>query len=221
MSRGKQINRDPHHFRVSKLSSLSGFAISSIKYYIREGILPPGRQTASRQALYGDEHLRRLGLIRALREMRGMSIAEIADILRAVDASPDDPHQALGLVTGSLDPGEDPAEENNHNTPQASDLADRAGWTVHEGARGLVDLQSALDSLEQFLPGEDHVARLLPYAEHVSRIAALDLDALEGDEHFDSIAEKAVIYTVLYDRVLAIMRRLAQESESASRTMQA
>lgn len=211
-----EMNSDVKRLRISELSSISGIAVSSIKYYIRVGILPPGRHTASRQATYGDEHLRRLGLIRAMREMREMRIAEIAEILRAVDAAPDDPHQALGLITGSFALGSAP--ESEHRTAQAREIADRAGWTVHHGARGLSDLQDALDALARLLPGENHVARLLPYAEHVSSIAELDLDALEEDEYLDSIAEKALIYTVVYDRVLAVMRRLAQESVSAART---
>ncbi|MFD0479411.1 MerR family transcriptional regulator [Nonomuraea thailandensis] len=57
--------------RISELSARSGVAIPTIKYYLREGMLHQGEQTAATRAEYDETHLRRLRLIRALLDVGG------------------------------------------------------------------------------------------------------------------------------------------------------
>ena len=45
--------------RMSELSRLSGVSVTTIKYYLREGLLPAGRQLSATQAEYDGSHLRR------------------------------------------------------------------------------------------------------------------------------------------------------------------
>mgnify|MGYP006166768185 CR=1 FL=1 len=45
--------------RISELSRHSGISISSIKFYIREGVLPAGERSQRNQAQYSEDHLRR------------------------------------------------------------------------------------------------------------------------------------------------------------------
>ena len=52
--------------RIAELSRDSGVPVPTIKYYVREGLLPPGELTSPNQAQYDASHLRRLRLIRAL-----------------------------------------------------------------------------------------------------------------------------------------------------------
>ena len=54
--------------RLAELSERSGISTATVKYYLREGLLPPGRRISATQAEYEESHLRRLGLIRALTE---------------------------------------------------------------------------------------------------------------------------------------------------------
>src|ERR1041385_2084643 len=72
--------------KISELESRSGVPLPTIKFYIREGILPPGRRTAKNQADYSDEHLERLLLVRALRDDAGLPVATIANAMKAADA---------------------------------------------------------------------------------------------------------------------------------------
>ena len=69
--------------RMSELSRRSGASVTTIKYYLREGLLPAGRQTAATQAEYDEQHLRRLRLIRALTGVRGLSVSTTRDLLDA------------------------------------------------------------------------------------------------------------------------------------------
>lgn len=51
--------------KVSELAAQSGVALATIKYYLREGLLMPGEPTSATGARYGEQHVRRLALIRA------------------------------------------------------------------------------------------------------------------------------------------------------------
>jgi DNA-binding transcriptional MerR regulator len=68
--------------KISELSRRSGIPLPTIKFYIREGLLPAGERTAMTQAIYGEEHLERLSLIRALKDDAGLSLATITNMLR-------------------------------------------------------------------------------------------------------------------------------------------
>ena len=45
--------------RISDLSRQSGVPVATIKFYLREQLLPPGEPTGRNQAVYLDRHLRR------------------------------------------------------------------------------------------------------------------------------------------------------------------
>src|SRR5215469_5344529 len=84
--------------RIAELSCDSGVPMPTIKYYLRDGLLPPGELTSRNQAQYDERHVRRLKLIRALLDVAGLSIAGVRDALAAIDSHPDSRHNLLGKV---------------------------------------------------------------------------------------------------------------------------
>jgi len=62
---------------MAELSRSSGVPVATIKYYLREGLLPPGEATSATRAEYDETHLRRLQLIRALVEIGEVPVAAI------------------------------------------------------------------------------------------------------------------------------------------------
>ena len=71
--------------RISELSGETGVPVPTIKYYLREDLLPPGTPTAPYQAEYGTEHARRLRLIRVLADIGNLPISTIRDVLGSID----------------------------------------------------------------------------------------------------------------------------------------
>src|SRR5439155_716721 len=63
--------------KMSELSRASGVPIATIKFYLREKLLPAGRATAATQAQYDEKHLARLRLIRALVDVGGLPLAAV------------------------------------------------------------------------------------------------------------------------------------------------
>ena len=63
--------------RMKDLIRLSGLQRQTIHYYIKEGLLPPVRKSATKSALYGNEHLERLLQISTLRNEQFLPIKAI------------------------------------------------------------------------------------------------------------------------------------------------
>ncbi|MGX1267842.1 MerR family transcriptional regulator [Streptomyces phaeoluteigriseus] len=201
--------------RISELSRRSGVSVTTIKYYLREGLLQPGRQTSATQAEYDDQHLRRLRLIRALTGVRGLSVTTTREVLDALAAHTGDTHLLLGLTLGSVSLSAEPAEQDP-GTDEVQSLVEELGWQVHESAPARATLAEALDSLQSLgVPVDRHT--LLPYARLAERIAVLDLDQLDGLTDPLEAAERALLLTVLLEPALMALRRMAQENESARR----
>ena len=76
--------------------------MATIKYYLREGLLTRGEKVNAREASYGQEHVRRLRLIRAMVEVLGASIEQVRKILRAADDADRDPLLAMSEATAAL-----------------------------------------------------------------------------------------------------------------------
>ena len=71
--------------RISELSRHSGVPVTTIKFYIREGLLPAGERSHRNQASYSEVHLRKLDLIRALREVAGLSLDVVRGVIEQIE----------------------------------------------------------------------------------------------------------------------------------------
>ncbi|MEN8649942.1 MerR family transcriptional regulator [Streptomyces sp. 21So2-11] len=206
--------------RISELSRRSGVPITTIKHYLREGLLPPGRPTSATQAEYGEPHLRRLRLVRALIGVRGLSVGTTKELLNAVSENETDTHQLLGLVLGArpaTEPGTESATEPVAARPGDTDaLLTEMGWSVSEHAPARDVITKTLETLRSL--GLDYDWRsLIPYAALAEQTATLDLDQLTDTADPLERAERAVLLTVLLEPALLALRRLAQEDKSAKR----
>ncbi|RAD74224.1 MerR family transcriptional regulator, partial [Burkholderia multivorans] len=76
---------------LSELAVASGCSAATIKYYRREGLLPPGERITATRQNYGTRHLERLALIQVLREVADAPIPAI----RRLTALLDDPSVPL------------------------------------------------------------------------------------------------------------------------------
>ncbi|MUT93142.1 MerR family transcriptional regulator [Streptomyces sp. Z38] len=216
--------------RISELSRRSGVSIPTIKYYLRDGLLPAGRPTAANQAEYDEEHVRRLRLIRSLIGVRGLSVNATRDVLAAVDEQQGDVHLLLGLVLGALPversgrpPRRDGDAEPDGAGATAGDMAEdvaaltaEMGWRTSPNPPAAQVVAETLETMRAL--GMDYDWRsLVPYAELADRAARLDLDQLRDAGDPLQQAERAVLLTVLLEPALLALRRLAQEHHSALR----
>jgi DNA-binding transcriptional MerR regulator len=206
---------------MAELSRRSGVPVATIKYYLREGLLPLGRATSATRAQYGEAHLRRLRLIRALVEIGEVPVAGIGKILAAVDDESTSLHVMLGTVQYQLGPhpsGE--PQDDGHETWQAAtrevdDLIAAMGWKVTPAAPARTLLIAALATIRRTSSAPSGPG-LRAYAEAVAGLTDEEVASVaRQDEDRVALAESAVVGMVLYERVLVALRRLAQEDASA------
>ncbi|WNV84534.1 MerR family transcriptional regulator [Umezawaea sp. Da 62-37] len=190
--------------KVSELASAANVSIPKIKYYLREGMLPPGTLTSPNQAWYGAAHLRRLKVIRALAEVGGLSIAVTRDVLLAVDNEVRD-----GVLPDVVT-----------TTPDESDF-DTGSWSVARarvegmlarhglgGAEGTASWRALVTAVAVMVDlGRDDLLELVePYLVICTRLVDVEAGAVRCADD----AEGAVLGTVLGDVVLSALRRLVR-----------
>jgi DNA-binding transcriptional MerR regulator len=199
--------------KMAELSKASGIPVATIKFYLRERLLPAGERTGPNQSRYGEEHLRRLRLIRGLLEVGRLSVAEARGVIDAVDSDLPLAHSfgvAQRAVSAKIDPGDiDPA---------ALAGIDRLteGWQVSGENPGRLAAARVLETFAA-LGQRDEGSWLSRYAAAALLVAEADLDQVEARGSREAMAETVVIGTVLGDALFSGLRRAAQEHISTLR----
>ena len=192
--------------KMSELSRVSGVPVPTIKYYLREKLLPAGRATAATQAQYDDEHVARLRLIRALVDVGRLPLNAVRDVLAVVDAGSEATAVAVGTAHQALPPHVSP-----HAPPpgRAQEMVRQLGWQVDPRSPALYQLDAALAALEAVGMSPD-ARRLEAYAHAAIDVALVDVAGVPVERPADAV-QYVVIGTVLYEPVLLALRRLAQQ----------
>jgi len=198
--------------RIAELSRRSGIPVPTIKYYLREGLLPPGELSSPNQASYGEQHLRRLQLVRALLEVGRLPIASIKEVLREIDRPNPNVHSAMGHALKAIGPEEPDSELHR----EVDELIARQGWHVAPGASAREMVAEVISTLRR-LGATSMLDRLDEFAELSGRIGEIDLEIVAEQRSPEEMVYSAVVGAILGDRLLAGLRRLAQESASAKR----
>jgi DNA-binding transcriptional MerR regulator len=215
--------------RISELSRRSGVPVATIKYYRREGLLPEGRALNPTTVEYDEEHIQRLRLIRSLIQLGGLSVARTREVLEAVDR-PLDAFETLGVVHHALPVPS--AETSGRKDEGPGDEVDEAascgaaarvealigdmGWKISDASPHRPALAESLAALSRL--GTDYTTDdLVPYARLATATADLDFAQFEGIEDRIALAERAVVLTVLFEPVVRLLRRLAQEDANHRR----
>jgi DNA-binding transcriptional MerR regulator len=200
---------------MSEVVERSGVPLATVKYYLREGLLPPGESTGATSALYGEDHVRRLALIRALTDVAGLSVAKTKVVLGLIDSPPADLFMALGQAVAALPPyAEDNAEGDVDDHPKARAAIEALGWIYDPSYPAVAQLERALAAAESVgMPMSED--RLLGYGEHLRAIAQIDIAQVPSGDARAAI-QYAVLGTALYEPILAALRRLAHQDVSSA-----
>ncbi len=208
--------------RMGELGHATGVPVPTIKYYLREGLLPSGERTHPNQAAYGPEHVRRVRLIRALIEVGGLSVATARDVLALLDAPEQNLHSVLGTAQAAIaqtappiDPEVDPdgAAARARARHAVDDLLARLGWFVSDASPGRAALADVLATLHR-LQHDDLAALVDPYAAAALTCARADLDAVQAATDRVAMVDTAVVGMVVGEALLQQLRLMAQEHVS-------
>ncbi|WIM67912.1 MerR family transcriptional regulator [Corynebacterium breve] len=211
--------------RIAELSKRSGIGVSTIKFYLREKLLPAGERTQTNQALYGDRHLVRLQLIRALSEVGRLTLAEIGQILAVLDRQ-ETPVAALTQLRGITTPESKIPVQRDRAEAALNALVRRSGKNIDLSSPAFAAAVEALSDLAIIDGGEPTEEQLDAYFEAVGRV--VDTDEAFGlqrvsDEMGDIATENAhfriLIGSMRRDQLLsalAVLEAQGRQQDAAS-----
>ncbi len=225
---------------MAALSRASGVPVPTIKFYLREGLLPPGLRTSPNQSQYDEQHVRRLALIRCLTELGGYSLATVSDMLALADET-DRAEGRTGTATGpaplfallsrtlTARVAERPAAGVQPRYQLVDTVMRERGWRLTGNEDNRLTAASVLGLMHQL--GLDHTAVSMrafaaaaaltadvePHVAepHVAEphVAAPDTDGADAaSTEGRRTAEHAVLAAVLDDALLVALRRIARVS---------
>jgi DNA-binding transcriptional MerR regulator len=205
--------------RIAELSARSQVSIPTIKYYLREGLLPPGTATAPNQATYTESHLQRLRLIRALIDVGRLSVAQARSVLAAVDSPDLPPHSLLGAAHYAITrtPARDTADPGwRAARAEVEDLVRRRGWQVEPNSPGMDQAADAIRAMRAL--GQDDLLDCVDtYASAAETVAEKELDVIVDRREPVRMVEGVVTGTVLGEVLLTALRLLAEQDTSKRR----
>ena len=199
--------------KISALSEHTGASVPTIKYYLREGLLPAGERSAPNQATYGEAHVRRIHLIRALTDVGGLSVADVKRVTEAIEKELPLSHAfeiAQSTVSEHVDP--DSLDEDALATVDGV-IAD---WACASDDSGRLAAARVVMNFRHTGQGASS-SWLDAYAQAALVVAEADLDLVETRRDLETRAETVVVGTVLGDALFAALRRSAQAAASVRR----
>jgi DNA-binding transcriptional MerR regulator len=203
--------------RIAELSRRTGVPVPTIKYYLREGLVPHGERTSPNQARYDESHIHRVRLVRALVEVGGLPIAAAREVLTLMHEPGRSRLESVGKAHFAVQRARQPHTEPP--SPSALDrveeLITRRGWQARETNPARATLAGVLDHFTQ-LGEPDALGLLDSYADAAEQLAGAEVGTLTGPD-VDRMAERAVIMSVLGGALLDALRALAQESAATQR----
>ncbi|MFI5929075.1 MerR family transcriptional regulator [Micromonospora sp. NPDC051543] len=204
--------------RISALSRQTGTPVATIKFYLREGLLPPGTPTGRNQAVYGEEHRRRLQLIRAFTSLGELDLSSVRRLLAAIEDNQLPLPQLYEVADRTITQGE-PTTEGTAEVQRAradvNALLAQSGWRVDAGDPNLDRFATTLVTLRELgcACGIDFFNR---YAEMADQLAVQELDLLPSDG-VGADRAAAIVRAVLLEVAFTSLWRLAREHHAAIR----
>lgn len=201
--------------QLHELSQRSGVTPASIKYYLREGLLPPGEAVHATRAEYSASHLERLELIQALRRIVGLNIGQIRGLVKMADDGVPRLDLLAAVQRVVLDLG-------NYTTTIGSEAAEATAAVVR--LRGWPDSPSdarnALTAHLELMAGLKipvSATVLEAYSKAMDDVAGIDIAATTAPESTDRLILTAAVGMHMHSQLLLKLLALAQASHAIRR----
>lgn len=206
--------------RISELAGAAGVSVATLKYYQREGLLPPARKVAARLAEYDDTHLRRLRLLRVLREVGEVPVERLRSLVEAVEDADASVHDVFGVACDALHGA--PPEPGPDLRAIADALIEQGGWDrVRADSPDRDHLAALVGAIFDLGAGQDEAAQkgAATYLRLVDELARFEIGAFADPDEADRdvLVERMVVGQVVYGELLLVLRRIAEEHYSAQR----
>jgi DNA-binding transcriptional MerR regulator len=201
---------------VSELAERADVPLATVKYYLREGLLAPGETTGPRRAEYDDAHLRRLRVLRLLREAGGVPVTSLRQVVAALDDEYRPVHDTMTLVADVISAGPEPAVQDPASLDVVDAVISAMGW---DGVRASSLDRQRLAALVTMLNGPGPLAAgvevLTFYAGIADQLARAEIALVDHTAERSEQLDQMVTGSVVYGRVFQLLRQLGHEHHHA------
>ena len=201
--------------QLKELSEQTGVPPASIKFYLREGLLPAGKAITATRAQYSPQHASRLELIQALRRLVGLNIAQIRKLLKLADDGVPRLELLAAVQRTVLRLDEVGTEHGDIRTPAGDAVVRLRNWPdAPSDARNALNAHVALmESLN--IPV---ITELLDaYSKALDTIADLDIEATTAPDDVNRLIMTAAVGMHLHSQLVLKLLALAQASHAIRR----
>jgi len=203
---------------VSELAERADVPMATLKYYLREGLLLAGETTGPRRAEYGEGHLRRLRVLRLLREV-GVPVTALRQVVEALDDESLPVHDVMTLVADAITAEPLPAVQDPASLTIVDEVLATMGW---DGVRAESIDRLRLAALVSLLNGPGPLgasAEVLSfYARVADHLARAEMALVDHSTERSQLLEQMVTGSVVYAQVFELLRRLGHEHHHQART---
>jgi DNA-binding transcriptional MerR regulator len=201
--------------QLKELSERTRVSPASIKFYLREGLLPAGRSVHATRSEYSEHHVSRLELIQALRNVVGLPIAKVSSLLRMADDGAPRLELLAAVQRTVLGLDEVSTEHGDLRTPGGDAVVRfRNRPDVPSDARNALNAHlSLMESLG--VPADNEL--LDAYSQAVDSIAAVNISATTAPEDVNQLIMTAAVGMHLHGQLVLKLLALAQASHAIRR----
>ena len=206
--------------RISELSERTGVPVPTIKYYLREGLLPEGDKRTPRLTEYDDRHARRLELLRILRDVGDVPVDGLKRMVAATETR-GTVHELFAVAADALaptPPAPAPGAERAQSRAMADAIIRQAGWDrVRDDSVDRDNLAATLELVAAFDTHPRDPAEIAPYVALADQLARHEIANLDDRKDRVGLLEEMIVGQVVFATVLTTLRRLAEEHHSHER----
>jgi DNA-binding transcriptional MerR regulator len=201
---------------VSELAERADVPLATVKYYLREGLLPPGVTTGPRRAEYDETHLRRLRVLRLLREVGAIPVTSLRDVVQALDDAELSVHDTMTVVADVIAARPEADRQDDASLEIVDTVLTAMGW---DDVRAESVDRQRLASLVSLLNGPGPLGAgvdvLTFYAGLADQLARAEIALVDHSAERSQQLEQMVTGSVVYGQVFELLRRLGHEHHHA------
>jgi DNA-binding transcriptional MerR regulator len=201
---------------VSELAERADVPLATVKYYLREGLLPVGETTGPRRAEYDERHLRRLRVLRLLREVGEVPVTSLRQIVDALDDEDLPVHGAITQIADVISAGPDPGEQDPASLAMVDEVFGVMGWDkIRPESVDRQRLAALVSALNAPGPLGANVEILSFYAAVADGLARAEVLLVDHSVERSRLLEDMVTGSVVYGQVFELLRQLGHEHHHA------
>jgi DNA-binding transcriptional MerR regulator len=197
---------------MSELADRAEVPVATVKYYLRAGLLPAGRMSGPRRAVYDESHLRRLRILRLLREIGGVPVSSLRVVTDALDDEDLPIHAVMDVTADVISAGPEPGAQDAASQALVDDVIATMGWDgVRRESVDRLRLASLVAAVNGPGPLVATVETLRFYAGVADQLARTEVHHIDYTRDRAELLEEMITGSVLFGQIFSLLRQMSQE----------